>query len=51
VLAAVERDDFYILTGEGGRADIAARGAALDQLRHPARPDPSAIIPDKARGS
>ena len=50
VLAAVERDDFYILTGEGGRPDIAARGAALDQLGVPARPNPSSIIPDKARG-
>ena len=50
VLRAVERDDFYILTGEGGRPDIAARGSALDELGNPARPNPAAIVPDQARG-
>jgi NAD(P)-dependent dehydrogenase (short-subunit alcohol dehydrogenase family) len=49
VLAAVERDDFYILTGEGGRPDIAARAAAWNELGEPARPNPASIIPDKAR--
>src|SRR5262249_11282809 len=35
VLGGVERDDFYILTNESGRVDIAARGAAINELGHP----------------
>jgi NAD(P)-dependent dehydrogenase (short-subunit alcohol dehydrogenase family) len=46
VLRAVENDDFYILTGEGGRADIAARSKALVELSHPPRPNPGSIMPD-----
>jgi NAD(P)-dependent dehydrogenase (short-subunit alcohol dehydrogenase family) len=46
VLHAVENDDFYILTGEGGRPDIAARSQALVELGHPAKPNPGAIMPD-----
>ena len=48
VLHAVERDDFYVLTGEECRLDIAARGAALDSLGDPAPPRPEAILPDSA---
>lgn len=48
VLTAVERDDFYILTGEEGRQDIAARSAVLDQLGRPNPPRPQAILPDWA---
>ena len=48
VLRAVERDDFYVLTGEECRLDIAARGAALDSLGDPAPPRPEAILPDSA---
>jgi NAD(P)-dependent dehydrogenase (short-subunit alcohol dehydrogenase family) len=46
VLRAAERDDFYILTGEEGRQDIAARNAALHQLTSPNPPRPQAILPD-----
>jgi NAD(P)-dependent dehydrogenase (short-subunit alcohol dehydrogenase family) len=46
VLRAVENDDFYILTGEGGRPDIAARSKALVELGHPAKPNPASIMPD-----
>jgi short-subunit dehydrogenase len=46
VLRAAERDDFYVLTNESGRADIAARGAAIDQLGHPYRARPESVFPD-----
>jgi NAD(P)-dependent dehydrogenase (short-subunit alcohol dehydrogenase family) len=48
VLRAVERDDFYVLTGEEGRIDIAARSRILDDLGHPVQPRPQAILPDTA---
>jgi NADP-dependent 3-hydroxy acid dehydrogenase YdfG len=46
VLRAVKSDDFYVLTGEGGRPDIAARSKALVELGHPAKPNPASIMPD-----
>jgi NAD(P)-dependent dehydrogenase (short-subunit alcohol dehydrogenase family) len=46
VLRAVERGDFYILTGAEARHDIAARSAVLDQLGSPSPPRPQAILPD-----
>jgi NADP-dependent 3-hydroxy acid dehydrogenase YdfG len=46
VLGAVARDDFYILTNESGRVDIAARGAAIDELGHPQRARPESVFPD-----
>ncbi|HEY6533408.1 MAG TPA: SDR family NAD(P)-dependent oxidoreductase [Acidimicrobiales bacterium] len=48
VLRAVERGDFYILTNEEGRHDIAARSAALECLGPPPAPRPQAILPDEA---
>jgi NAD(P)-dependent dehydrogenase (short-subunit alcohol dehydrogenase family) len=48
VLRAVERGDFYILTQDEGRVDIAARGSVLDALGVPAPPRPEAIRPDDA---
>jgi NAD(P)-dependent dehydrogenase (short-subunit alcohol dehydrogenase family) len=48
VLRAVERDDFYILTGEEARVDIASRSAVLDALGSPNPPRPQAILPDDA---
>jgi hypothetical protein len=47
VLRAVEQDAFYVLTNESGRPDIAARGAAIDQLAHPYRARPESVFPDK----
>jgi NAD(P)-dependent dehydrogenase (short-subunit alcohol dehydrogenase family) len=47
VLDAVAHDDFYILTGEGGRPDIAARMQAMVDLAQPHRPNPAAIMPDQ----
>jgi NAD(P)-dependent dehydrogenase (short-subunit alcohol dehydrogenase family) len=49
VLRAVANDDFYILTGEGGRPDIEARMKAMVELGHPAKPNPGAIMPDGRR--
>jgi len=50
VLRAVEHDDFYILTGEGGRPDIEARMKAMVELGPPAMPNPGSIMPDKPVG-
>jgi NAD(P)-dependent dehydrogenase (short-subunit alcohol dehydrogenase family) len=50
VLRAVENDDFYILTGEGGRPDIEARMKAMVELGHPPVPNPGSIMPDKPAG-
>jgi short-subunit dehydrogenase len=46
VLRAVAQDDFYVLTGEEARVDIAARAQVLDQLETPRPPRPQAILPD-----
>ena len=46
VLDAVARDDFIILTGEGGRPDMEARAAATLALTQPHRPNPAAMMPD-----
>ena len=46
VLRAVEQGDFYILTQDEGRIDIAARGSVLDALGVPVPPRPEAIRPD-----
>jgi NAD(P)-dependent dehydrogenase (short-subunit alcohol dehydrogenase family) len=46
VLHAVERDDFYVLTNEAGRPDIAARMQAMVELGQPPRPSAGSIMPD-----
>jgi NADP-dependent 3-hydroxy acid dehydrogenase YdfG len=48
VLNAVQRGDFYILTGEECRLDLSARSAAIDTLEAPPPPRPEAILPDSA---
>jgi NADP-dependent 3-hydroxy acid dehydrogenase YdfG len=47
-LAAVTNDNFYVLTNDAGRPDIAARGESIAQLANPPRPNPASAQADPA---